>query len=53
MADKDNKGIEIIENADALKKEFFKYEGLLEKNSKTKPHFAEFLNTLFEKEGGA
>lgn len=34
MADKDNKGIEIIENADALKKEFFKYEGLLEKNSK-------------------
>lgn len=34
MADKENKGIEIIENADALKKEFFKYEGILEKNSK-------------------
>lgn len=34
MAEKENKGIDIIENADALKKEFFKYEGLLEKNSK-------------------
>lgn len=34
MAKKDNHGIEIIENAEELKKEFFKYEGLLEKNKK-------------------
>ncbi len=34
MAKKVNSGIDIIENADALKKEFFKAEGLLEKNSK-------------------
>jgi TolA-binding protein len=34
MAKKDNSGIEIIESADALKKEFFKAEGFLEKNSK-------------------
>ncbi|MCP9766716.1 tetratricopeptide repeat protein [Lacihabitans sp. LS3-19] len=34
MAKKDNSGIDIIENSEALKKEFFKYEGLLEKNSK-------------------
>lgn len=35
MAKKDNHGIEIIENAEELKKEFFKYEHLLEKNQKT------------------
>ena len=34
MAKKDNAGIEIIEDSEALKKEFFKYEGLLERNSK-------------------
>lgn len=34
MANKDNSGIDIIENSEALKKEFFKYEGLLEKNAK-------------------
>ncbi|MFN8430373.1 MAG: tetratricopeptide repeat protein [Spirosomataceae bacterium] len=35
MAKKDNPGIEIIENAEELKKEFFKYENILEKNQKT------------------
>jgi TolA-binding protein len=34
MAKKDNSGIEILEDADALRKEVFKVEGLLEKNSK-------------------
>jgi TolA-binding protein len=34
MANKDNSGIDIIEDSEALKEKFFKYEGLLEKNSK-------------------
>lgn len=34
MAKKDNSGIDLIENADALKKEFFKVEDIFEKNKK-------------------